>query len=76
LLPYSVGQKSTIIADKLIKIAGHLVMVALINGYWKKLISDGRFFLAADWKRKNGMILSCVSILLLHYQQMVHSFCV
>ena len=42
LLPYSVGEMSVIIVDKLMKIAGHLVIVVLIKGYWKNLISDGR----------------------------------
>jgi len=69
LLPYSVGQKSTIIAVKLMKVAGYLVKVALINGYWKNLIFDGQFFLAADLKWKQTQLL-CTNTLLLHYQQM------
>src|SRR6218665_3338208 len=71
LLPYSVDQMSIIIADKLMKIAGHLVMVVLIKGYWKNLISDGQFSSSCRLKmKKNTMILSCASTLLLHYQQM------
>src|SRR6218665_2990940 len=40
LLPYSASRNSTIIADKLMKFAGHLVMVVLIKGCWKNLISE------------------------------------
>src|SRR6218665_795107 len=44
LLQYSESHKSTIIADKLIKFAGHLVMVIVIKGCGKNLISKEKFF--------------------------------
>ena len=47
-MPYLVGQKSVIIVDKLMKIAGHLVMVVLIKGYWKNLISKIVFMSISD----------------------------
>jgi len=40
LLPYSASHNSTIIADKFMKFAGHLVMVVLIKGCGKNLISE------------------------------------
>src|SRR6218665_2737741 len=71
LLPYSVGQMSVIIVDKLMIIAGHLVMVVLIKGYWKNLISDGQCSSSCRLKmEKKPMTLSCACNLLLHYQQM------
>src|SRR6218665_2115860 len=44
LLRYSESHKSTIIADKLIKFAGHLAMVIVIKGCGKNLISEEQFF--------------------------------
>src|SRR6218665_406336 len=44
LLRYSESHKSTIIADKLIKFAGHLAMVIVIKGCRKNLISEKYFF--------------------------------
>jgi len=53
------------------KIAGHIVMVVLIKGYWKNVISDEQFSSSCRLKiLKNTMILSCTSTLLLHYQRM------
>src|SRR6218665_172431 len=70
LPPYSAGQMSVIIVHKLMKIAGYLVMVVLIRGYWKNLISDGQFSSSCRLKmKKNTMTLSCASTLLLHYQR-------
>src|SRR6218665_841529 len=52
LPPYSAGQMSVIIVHKLMKIAGYLVMVVLIRGYWKNLISDGQFSSSCRLKMK------------------------
>jgi len=38
LLPYSEGSKSNIISDKMMKFAGHLIMMVLIKGYWKNFM--------------------------------------
>src|SRR6218665_3907876 len=38
LQQYSVGKESTIIADQLMKLTGHVVMVVLIKDYWKNLM--------------------------------------
>src|SRR6218665_2279641 len=46
LQPYSVGKESTIIADQLMKLTGHVVMVVLIKGYWKNLYLMHSFPLA------------------------------
>jgi len=40
LLQYSESHKSTIIADKFMKFAGHLAMVILIKSCGKNLISE------------------------------------
>ena len=40
LLPYSASHNYTIVADKFMKFAGHLVMVVLINDCGKNLISE------------------------------------
>src|SRR6218665_267802 len=57
LLPYSVGQKTVISVDKLMKIAGHLVMVVLFKGYWKNLISDGQCSSSCRLKMKKTQLL-------------------
>ena len=70
-LPYSEGHKSSIIADKLMKFAGHLDIVVLIKGCWNNLISDKYFFSSCVLKiGKTTMTLSGACTLLLHYDQM------
>jgi len=58
LLPYVESHKSTTIADKLMKYAGHLVMVVLIK-------SCGILKTA-----KKSTTLSCIGTLQLHYHRM------
>src|SRR6218665_4032942 len=54
---------SVIIVDKLMKIAGHRVMVVLIKGYWKNLISDGQFSSSCRLKIKKTQLLCHAPVL-------------
>src|SRR6218665_1159614 len=71
LAPCSASRNSTIIADKLMKFAGHLVMVVLIEDCEKNLISEQWFVSGCILQTaKKMMALSGNCTLQLHYHKM------
>ena len=70
LVSCSASCNFTIIADKLMKFAGHLVMVMLIKSCGKNLISEQKFFSRCILKTaKRLTILSGICTLQLHYHK-------